>query len=145
MTGTSATDTITLACNAQAEAKATMNRSAMGLVPPAPIPGTAAANLPTTNLNMGISVWNQFSPGSVTPVKGRRETTNIVPALVPTTAQLMPGRDGTTNQKTSSAYFQPYISYHLPTSPYISYHLPTSSNFSFLPSPFLVLGQTSAV
>lgn len=94
MNGTSATDTITLACNAQAEAKATMNRSAMGLVPPAPIPGTAAANLPTTNLNMGISVWNQFAPGSVTPVKGRRETTNIVPALVPTTAQLMPGRDG---------------------------------------------------
>lgn len=94
MNGTNATDTNNLAYNAQIEAKTTMNRSAMGLVPPAYVPGRSAVNLPTTNLNIGMDVWNRSAPGSATPVKGRQETTNIVSALVPTTAQLMPGRDG---------------------------------------------------
>ena len=43
----------------------------MGLVPLEPILRMEATNLPTTILNMGIEVWNQFSPGPVSLVKGR--------------------------------------------------------------------------
>jgi plant G-box-binding factor len=95
MNGTPATDTNNLAYNAQAgEAKTTVNRSAMGLLPPAPVPGRSIVSLPTTNLNIGMDMYNAPAQGFVTPVNGRRGTIGIVSTIAPTTAQLIPGRDG---------------------------------------------------
>lgn len=93
--GTSATDANTLAYNAQAgEANTTANRSTMALVPPAPVPGMSTVSLPTTNLNIGMGIYNVPAQGSVNPVKGRRGTTNSVSTIVPAASQLIPGHDG---------------------------------------------------
>lgn len=93
--GTSATDANTLQYNAQAgEANTTVNRSTMALVPPAPVPGMSTVSLPTTNLNIGMGVYNVPAQGSVTPVKGRQGTTNSVSTIVPAASQLIPGHDG---------------------------------------------------
>lgn len=95
VTGTTAVDANTLAYIAQAgEANATVNRSSMAFVPPAPVLGRSTVSPPTTNLNIGMDIYNVPAQGSVTPVKGRRGATNIVSTVVPATSQLMPGRDG---------------------------------------------------
>lgn len=117
MTGTSATDANTLAYNAQAgEANTTVNRSTMALVPPAPVPGMSTVSLPTTNLNIGMGIYNVPAQGSVTPVKGRWGTTNNVTTIVPVASQLIPGHDGVPSElwvQVCIPSFTFYVSFYL--------------------------------
>ncbi|KAH9314326.1 hypothetical protein KI387_022953 [Taxus chinensis] len=74
------------------EVKSTASRSATGSATPAA--EKLAISLPMTSLNIGMDFWNPSAPGSVAQVKGRRGSSAIASAIVPTTAQLIPGRDG---------------------------------------------------
>lgn len=74
------------------EVKLSANRGA--IVPMTPAAEKLAVSLPMPNLNIGVDFWNATAAGSVAPVKGRRGTAPIISTIVPTNAQLIPGRDG---------------------------------------------------
>eukprot|EP01018_Ginkgo_biloba_P015250 Gb_35962 [translate_table: standard] len=81
--------------NVQAgEANVSAGRNTMATVLPVSVTGNPAVSVSTTNLNVGMDFWNTSTPGALSSVKGRRATTSIASAIVPTTAQLMPSRDG---------------------------------------------------
>eukprot|EP00252_Welwitschia_mirabilis_P007583 TRINITY_DN1910_c0_g1_i1.p1 TRINITY_DN1910_c0_g1~~TRINITY_DN1910_c0_g1_i1.p1 ORF type:complete len:325 (-),score=85.58 TRINITY_DN1910_c0_g1_i1:455-1429(-) len=67
-------------------------------IPIGSVPGKQMGTAPLTNLNIGIDYWN--APGTMTTPKGRGGTAGISTAIVPTTAQLMPGpgRDGVSQE-----------------------------------------------